>query len=429
MIRTILNPIPSAWPELVKRPVQRLEEIEPGIQHVFEQVRLKGDQALRSFTALYDGVDLLELEAGEEEIGEAVANVPAGLKEAINQAYHNIKVFHQQQAEPVRKVETVPGVWCWRRSVGIENVGLYIPGGTAPLFSTLLMLGVPAVLAGCRNIVLCTPPGKDGRIHASILYTASLLGLSKIIKAGGAQAIAALTFGTESVPAVDKIFGPGNQYVTTAKQMAGRYGMAIDMPAGPSEVLVIADDSADPDFVAADLLSQAEHGADSQVMLLTNSEPLLQQVQVALAEQLAALPRKALAAAALQASMAVLLHDTEEMLQFSNLYAPEHLILATRDPEALGEKVINAGSVFLGHYSPEAVGDYASGTNHTLPTNGYARNYSGVSLDSFVKKITYQQLSPAGLRHIGSTVEQMAEAEGLRAHRNAVTIRLNKLIK
>jgi histidinol dehydrogenase len=429
MIRIIIKPAPDSWSELVQRPVRRFEETEPAIRQVFEQVRQHGDQALQSLTALYDGVHLQELTVTGVEIAEAVNRVPEELQAAIRQAYQNIRSFHELQREEVRQVETMPGVLCWRKSVGIDRVGLYIPGGTAPLFSTLLMLGVPAVLAGCRHIVLCTPPGKDGRVHDSILFTASILGLTKIIKVGGSQAIAALTFGTETVPVVDKIFGPGNQYVTVAKQMAVQYGVAIDMPAGPSEVLVIADETADPEFVAADLLSQAEHGADSQVVLVTDSEPLLKQVDAALERQLSQLPRRELALQALQASLAILLRNEEEMIGFSNRYAPEHLILATRDPEELAQQVINAGSVFLGHYSPESAGDYASGTNHTLPTNGYARNYSGVSLDSFVKKITFQHLSPEGLRQIGRTVELMAEAEGLEAHKNAVLIRLNKMRK
>jgi histidinol dehydrogenase len=311
--------------------------------------------------------------------------------------------------------------------VAIEKVGLYIPGGTAPLFSTLLMLGIPATLAGCREIVLCTPPGKDGTIHPAILFTAALLGISTIRKVGGSQAIAALTFGTESVPAVAKIFGPGNQYVTVAKQMVGKYGVAIDMPAGPSEVLVMADETADATFVAADLLSQAEHGTDSQVVLVTNSEQLLSEVGEALQNQLVTLSRQDIAAKTLQNSLGILLKNTEEMLAFSNLYAPEHLILSVEDYELVADGVINAGSVFLGNYSPESVGDYASGTNHTLPTNGFARAYSGVSLDSFVKKITFQHLTPQGLQQIGPSVEQMAEAEGLDAHRQAVSIRLKKL--
>lgn len=429
MIRQISYPAPETWPKLVRRPVRQFDEIEPAIRQVFERVRQEGDQALKAYTAQFDSVQLDRLTVSAAEVAEAAARVPDELKAAIEVAHGNIKRFHESQVEEVCKVETMPGVTCWRKSVGIDRVGLYIPGGTAPLFSTLLMLGVPAQLAGCRQIVLCTPPGKDGRIHDSILYTASLLGLSTIIKVGGSQAIAALTFGTETVPAVDKIFGPGNQYVTVAKQMAGRYGVAIDMPAGPSEVLVIADDTADADFISADLLSQAEHGADSQVVLVTDSERLLEEVNHALEKQLCQLPRRELTAQALQASMAVLLRDGEEMIRFSNHYAPEHLILAVRDPEQLAARVVNAGSVFMGHYSPESAGDYASGTNHTLPTNGYARNYSGVSLDSFVRKITFQHLTPAGLQQIGPTVERMAAAEGLQAHKNAVSIRLEKLGK
>ncbi|WP_439883540.1 histidinol dehydrogenase [Pontibacter sp. MBLB2868] len=426
-MRKILNPAASAWAELVKRPVKNMDDLEHGIKETFRLVKEQGDEALFQLAEKYDGVRPKQLLVSQQELSAADTAVSGELKEAILQAYSNIQLFHAQQAEQMQPVETMPGVVCWRKSVAIEKVGLYIPGGTAPLFSTLLMLGVPAKLAGCREIVLCTPPDKEGNVHPAILYTASLLGIDKIVKAGGAQAVAAMAFGTESVPAVSKIFGPGNQYVTVAKQLVSRFGVAIDMPAGPSEVLVMADEAANPAFIAADLLSQAEHGADSQVVLLTTSEALLEQVIQELQQQLLALPREVFASKALENSMGIVMNSTKEMLAFSNLYAPEHLILAVADYKNVAEGVINAGSVFLGNYTPESAGDYASGTNHTLPTNGYARAYSGVSLDSFIKKITFQQISPLGLQSIGRTVEVMAEAEGLQAHKNAVSIRLKEI--
>ncbi|GHA58262.1 histidinol dehydrogenase [Pontibacter akesuensis] len=426
-MRKIIDPAPEIWAELAKRPTKNLEDLEPGILETFKLVQEQGDNALLQLADKYDGVKLSSLVASTEEIAAAESGVSQELKEAILQAYSNIQLFHTQQAEPVKQVETMFGVTCWRKSVPIEKVGLYIPGGTAPLFSTLLMLGVPARIAGCQELVLCTPPSKDGNIHPAILYTASLLGVSRIIKAGGAQAIAAMAFGTESVPPVYKIFGPGNQYVTVAKQLVSKAGVAIDLPAGPSEVLVMADETANPAFVAADLLSQAEHGPDSQVVLLASSEAVLAQVEQELEAQLKVLPRKEFAAKALNNSLGIVLGGVEEMLRFSNLYAPEHLILSVSDFEQLLDGITNAGSVFLGHYSPESAGDYASGTNHTLPTNGYARAYSGVSLDSFVKKITFQYITREGLQNIGQTIETMAEAEGLEAHKNAVSIRLNEL--
>jgi histidinol dehydrogenase len=426
-MRKIINPSQELWQELVKRPTKNLEELEPGILQTIYMVQERGDAALLELAKKYDGVKLQNLLVTAEEIGAAEANLSPELKEAILQAYSNIQVFHTQQAEQQKQVETMPGVTCWRKSVAIEKVGLYIPGGTAPLFSTLLMLGVPARIAGCRELVLCTPPSKDGSVHSAILYTASLLGVTRVVKAGGAQAVAALAYGTESVPAVFKIFGPGNQYVTVAKQLVSKAGVAIDLPAGPSEVLVMADDSANPAFVAADLLSQAEHGADSQVVLLTNSEKLLETVEQELQDQLAVLPRKEFASKALANSLGIVLGSVAEMMDFSNLYAPEHLILSILNFEEALDSITNAGSVFLGNYSPESAGDYASGTNHTLPTNGYARAYSGVSLDSFVKKITFQYITPEGLRNIGSTIETMAAAEGLEAHKNAVSIRLKEV--
>ncbi|MCC9135293.1 histidinol dehydrogenase [Pontibacter silvestris] len=426
-MQRIEYPAQETWAELVKRPTKNYEDLEAGIQSTFKLVQQKGDTALLELAEKFDKVNLTDLLASEDEINSSDTKLPDELKEAIRQAYSNIKKLHEQQAEPIKQVETMTGVTCWRKSVAIDKVGLYIPGGTAPLFSTLLMLGVPARIAGCREIVLCTPPNKEGSVHPAILYTASLLGITKIVKAGGAQAVAALAYGTESVPAVSKIFGPGNQYVTVAKQMVSKAGVAIDLPAGPSEVLVMADDTAHPAFVAADLLSQAEHGADSQVVLLTNSAKLLEAVTQELQAQLEVLPRKEFAAKALDNSVGLLLKDVEEMLQFSNLYAPEHLILSVADFESLLDGITNAGSVFLGNYSPESAGDYASGTNHTLPTNGFARAYSGVSLDSFVKKITFQHITPAGLQNIGKTIEIMAAAEGLDAHKNAVSIRLKEV--
>ena len=422
-------PFQSEWASLQQRAAQQqAQDVEQRVQQIFEDVRQRGDAALLDYARQFDGADLTAgLRVGPEELAAAAAQVPAELQTAIRQAHANILRFHKAQVPVEERVETMPGVMCWRRAVPVQRVGLYIPGGSAPLFSTLLMLGVPAKLAGCPEIVLCTPPQKDGSVNSIILFTAQLLGISTIVKAGGAQAVAALSGGTVSVPAVDKIFGPGNRYVTAAKQLATRYGVAIDMPAGPSEVLVIADGSANPVFVAADLLSQAEHGPDSQVILLSDSLPMLEQTKAEVARQLQELPRSAVAAQALTESRAILLRTPEEMLYFSNQYAPEHLILAVRNPEQLAEGVTNAGSVFLGHLTPEAVGDYASGTNHTLPTNGYARNYSGVSLDSFLKKITFQRLTPEGLLNVGPVVETMAEAEGLRAHARAVTLRLEAL--
>jgi histidinol dehydrogenase len=426
-MRKLLYPNKAEWADLAKRPVKDLQELEPTIRNIFKLVQEQGDEALYQLAEKYDGKRPAQLLATPEELTSAESEISPELKEAILQAYSNIQLFHLQQAEQMPIVETMPGVNCWRKSVAIEKVGLYIPGGTAPLFSTLLMLGVPAKIAGCKQIILCTPPSKDGNIHPAIRYTASLLGIEMIVKAGGAQAVATMAFGTESVPAVSKIFGPGNQYVTMAKQLVMQLGVAIDMPAGPSEVLVMADETADPAFVAADLLSQAEHGPDSQVILLSTSESIVDEVNAEIEKQLQELPREAVAAQALENSMAIVLEDAQQMLDFSNLYAPEHLILAIQDLETIANGVVNAGSVFLGNYTPEAAGDYASGTNHTLPTNGYARTYSGVSLDSFVKKITFQHISQEGLQNIGRTIEVMAEAEGLQAHKNAVSIRLKKL--
>ena len=419
-------PDSSTWPALQQRPAAgEAPQVAARVRAIFAQVREGGDAALLALAAELDQASLTSLLVSEAEFAAAAGQVPADLQAAIRQARANIEAFHAAQREPELRVETMPGVVCTRRAVPVQRVGLYVPGGSAPLFSTLLMLGVPARLAGCPQVVVCTPPQADGSVSPVILFVAQLLGITTVVKAGGAQAVAALALGTASVPAVDKIFGPGNRYVTAAKQLAAaEHGVAIDMPAGPSEVLVIADASANPAFVAADLLSQAEHGPDSQVVLLSDSLSILERVQVELETQLAALPRRVVAAQALANSRAVLLSDSAAMLEFSNQYAPEHLILATEAAEELAAQVTNAGSVFLGHLTPEAVGDYASGTNHTLPTGGYARQYSGVSLDSFVKKITFQRLSAAGLQAIGPAVESMATAEGLAAHARAVSLRL-----
>jgi histidinol dehydrogenase len=423
-MQIIKYPPKATWNEIIKRPVQSLEAIEQKVIPVLQDVKLYGDLALKKFTQLFDGVELDTFTVTEEEIKDAENLVSDELKEAIKTAYANIHMFHQKQMAAVEVIETTPGVQCWRKSVAIEKVGLYIPGGTAPLFSTVLMLAVPAQIAGCTETILCSPPDKQGKIHPAIIYTANLCGVKKIFKVGGAQAIAAMAYGTETIPKVYKIFGPGNQYVTAAKQLINKDGIAIDMPAGPSEVLVIGDDESRPDFIAADLLAQAEHGADSQVIFVTMEEAYLNLVHFAIDQQLKNLPRKELTEKALESSKMILVKDVEEAIAFSNAYAPEHLILQTRNAEELAEKVINAGSVFIGHYTPESVGDYASGTNHTLPTNGFANAYSGVSLDSFVKKITYQKISKVGLETIGKTVEVMAANEKLEAHKNAVSIRL-----
>ncbi|WP_316930130.1 histidinol dehydrogenase [Hymenobacter sp. IS2118] len=422
-------PAPGTWPALQQRAATaEAPQVAARVRDIFAQVRQGGDGALLALTAELDRATLTTLLVSEAEFAAAAAQVPAALQLAIRQAKANIEAFHSAQREPELRVETMPGVVCSRRAVPVQRVGLYVPGGSAPLFSTLLMLGVPARLAGCPQVVVCTPPQPDGSVSPVILFVAQLLGIEKVVKAGGAQAVAALALGTDSVPSVDKIFGPGNRYVTAAKQLAAaEFGVAIDMPAGPSEVLVIADATANPAFVAADLLSQAEHGPDSQVILLSDSQAVIDQVQAEVTRQLATLPRRDVAAVALDNSRAVLLADAATMLAFSNQYAPEHLILATDNADALAAQVTNAGSVFLGHFTPEAVGDYASGTNHTLPTSGYARQYSGVSLDSFIKKITFQRLSAPGLRTLGPVVETMAEAEGLAAHARAVAVRLAAL--
>lgn len=418
-------PNPNRWAELCQRPVLNLEELFPMVKSVFEQVKTEGDKALKALSLKFDRYEAETFEVSAEEL-ESIKLDPE-LKSAITLASQNIRAFHQQQTEPIVITENTPGVKCWRESRPIEKVGLYIPGGSAPLFSTVLMLGIPAQLAGCKEIVLCTPPDSEGKIHPAILYAAMLTGIRKIYKLGGIQAIAAMSLGTASIPKVYKIFGPGNQYVMAAKQLAFQFGTAIDLPAGPSEVLVIADLTARPDFIAADLLSQAEHGPDSQVILLTISTNLAEKVLQEIDLQTEKLGRKNIIRRALDKSKIIVLNTLEECLEWSNQYAPEHLILATARPETQIRKIINAGSVFLGNYSCESAGDYASGTNHTLPTNGFARAYSGVSLDSFVKKITFQEVDKIGVRNIGKAVEVMAAAEGLEAHKNAMTLRLNTL--
>jgi histidinol dehydrogenase len=421
------NPAPKDWETISQRPSFKTEDLSEKVQAILTEVRTNGDKALRNFSLKFDGVKLDDLRVSASEIKIAKNEVSMQLKKAIAIAAENIKKFHSSQKSSEAKVQTMPGVFCWRENVAIQNVGLYIPGGTAPLFSTILMLGIPAQLAGCGQIVLCTPSDKNGKINAAILYTASELGITEIYKIGGAQAIAAMAFGTESIQKVNKIFGPGNQYVMKAKELVQQIGVAIDLPAGPSEVLVIADSDADADFVAADLLSQAEHGPDSQVVLLTIDESLPQKVADAIKRQLKNLPRAEFVKKALENSFSVVFNSISNCIAFSNVYAPEHLILAIIDPESYTAQIQNAGSVFLGKYSCESAGDYASGTNHTLPTSGYAKSYSGVSLDSFVKKITFQKISKSGLQNIGKTIEVMAEAEELFAHKNAVSIRLKKI--
>ncbi len=422
-----LNPEKSAWPGILQRPAFDYKQLETKVSSILDDVRSNGDAAIKKYTAQFDGAVLDDFAVTENETAEAALQVDEDLKDAIEVAKNNITAFHNSQKEPVIKIETIDGVVCWRKSVAIEKVGIYIPGGTAPLFSTLLMLGIPAVLAGCKEIIVCTPPGKNGEINPVILYVAQLIGIKNMYKIGGVQAIAAMAYGTKTIPKVNKIFGPGNQYVTGAKQLVNATGVAIDMPAGPSELAVYADETCNPSFVAADLLSQAEHGADSQVLLVASSLSLVEMVQHEIEKQLFVLPRKAIAAQSLQNSLAVVMENAATGFELLNEYAPEHLIIASLHAEDLAEKVINAGSVFLGNYSPESAGDYASGTNHTLPTNGHAKAYSGVSLDSFFKKITFQQISKAGIKSIGKAVETMAAAEGLAAHKNAVSIRLNEI--
>ena len=426
-MKIIVNPLLEALPELLQRPVMDHAALQTVVQGVLDAVRTGGDKAVASYTKQFDGVDIDNLQVSTSEINEATLSLAPALKEAIMLAAKNIRCFHEAQVNGPVSIETMPGVRCWRKTVGIDKVGLYIPGGSAPLFSTVLMLGIPAVIAGCKEIILCTPPSKDGSVHPAILYAASVVGIKRIYKIGGVQAIAAMAYGTETVPQVYKIFGPGNQYVTAAKQLVQESGVAIDMPAGPSEVCVLADESCNPEFVASDLLSQAEHGPDSQVLLVSTSRKVVDEINEALTAQLAVLPRKDIAQQALANSKAIVVDSMEQAIFIVNSYAAEHLIIACKNDEVIGEQITNAGSVFLGNYSPESVGDYASGTNHTLPTNGHAKAYSGVSVDSFVKKITFQQLTEMGLKNIAQTVIQMASGEQLEAHAQAVAIRVKDI--
>lgn len=426
-MKKFIFPPSDTWEAICRRPASPVSDIQSRVKDILDAVRSGKDSSVRHYSMLFDKAETGEFKVTAEEIEAAGALVPVKLKDAIAAAKSNIEKFHSAQLAGEIEIETFPGIMCRRKNVAIEKVGLYIPGGSAPLFSTLLMLGIPAKIAGCSEIVICTPPARDGSVNPVILYTAGLLGLKDVYRAGGVQAIAAMAYGTETIPKVYKIFGPGNSYVTIAKEMVQREGVAIDMPAGPSEVLVIADSSANPEYVAADLLSQAEHGPDSQCVLVTEERQLLEKTETAITRQLALLPRKDIAGKALENSILVLLGSADECIRFSNIYAPEHLVINTKDASRVAERVINAGSVFIGPYSCESMGDYSSGTNHTLPTNGYARNYSGLSVESFMKKITFQEISREGLKNLGPVTETMAEAESLQAHRNAVTIRLKDI--
>ena len=426
-MKVIKYPSKEKWAEILRRPALNTESLFDTVRGIIDRVRTEGDKAVIEYEATFDKAELTSLAVTNEELEEGVALVSEELKAAISLAKQNIERFHAAQKFVGKKVETMPGVTCWQKAVGIEKVGLYIPGGTAPLFSTVLMLAVPAKIAGCKDIILCTPPDSKGKIHPAILFAARLAGVDRIFKAGGVQAIAAMAYGTESIPKVYKIFGPGNQYVTAAKQLVSLRDVAIDMPAGPSEVEVLADDSANPVFVAADLLSQAEHGVDSQAILITTSERLQAAVVEEVERQLAELPRREIAEKSLANSKLILVNDVDEAVELTNEYAPEHLIVETSDYMEVAERVVNAGSVFLGSFSPESAGDYASGTNHTLPTNGYAKAYSGVSLDSFIRKITFQEICSDGMKAIGPAIETMAANEQLDAHKNAVTVRLRNI--
>ncbi|MBT8219170.1 MAG: histidinol dehydrogenase [Bacteroidia bacterium] len=428
-MKIIEQPDDMTLKAVLKRPYVKKELITADVSMILKKVQEGGDSAIIEFTNKFDGVEIKDIIVTRQEIETAIEEVPEALKMAISKSRRNIEKFHASQRVIEHKIETTPGVYCWRRSVPIEKVGIYIPGGSAPLFSTVLMLAIPARLAGCSQIVLCSPPNQEGKIHPAILYAADLIGVDLVVKAGGAQAIGALAFGTESIPKVSKIFGPGNQYVTKAKELITTQGTAIDMPAGPSEVMVIADKTANPDFVAIDLLSQAEHGPDSQVVLVATEREVANNVVKSLNTQIEALPRVSIATQAIDNSVAIITDEFKNILQIINRYAPEHLIINTENAHKIADQVVNAGSIFIGPYSAESIGDYASGTNHTLPTNGYAAMYSGVSLDSFVKKITYQEVTAQGLKNIGPVVEEMAQAESLMAHKRAVTIRLQSLKK
>ena len=426
-MKLLNNPKRESWEGLLKRPTKTVEDIEETVQQIFDDVRLKGDEALLKYTALFDGVNLSQMLVNKEEVDVAITQISPQLKKAIELAKSNIEKFHKAQLSKKIEVETTAGVYCWQEKKPIQKVGLYIPGGSAPLFSSVLMLAVPASIAGCSDIILCTPPGSDGSVDPSIVYTAQLCGIDRIYKVGGIQAIAAMTFGTKTINKVYKIFGPGNQFVTVAKQLATKYDTAIDMPAGPSELLVVADNTAKADFVAADLLSQAEHGIDSQVILISTDEKLIPRVATEIKEQLKKLPRKAIAEKAIANSKLIVVNDSKTALEMINCYGPEHLIICSADEDFYVQNILNAGSVFIGNYTPESAGDYASGTNHTLPTNGYSKQYSGVNTDSFMKSITFQKISENGLKNIGNAIELMAEAEGLQAHKNAVSLRLKSI--
>jgi histidinol dehydrogenase len=423
----IFNPKPESWSVILKRPTQTIDDIEFTVKEIFKEVQKKGDVAVAKYTSLFDGAKFENIEVSKAEIEQAITSIPQELKNAIQLAKSNIEKFHVAQKTAKVVVETIEGVNCWQEKRPIQKIGLYIPGGTAPLFSTVLMLAVPANIAGCNEIVLCSPPDKNGNINPAILYAANLCGVTKILKIGGIQAIAAMTFGTESIPKVYKIFGPGNQFVTVAKQLATQFGVAIDMPAGPSELLIVADDSAVPAYIASDLLSQAEHGTDSQVILVSTSKALIDEVEKQVQSQMEVLPRKAIAEKAIANSKLIYVEYDTIALELINEYGPEHFIICSKNEDYFVDNIANAGSVFIGNYTPESAGDYASGTNHTLPTNGYAKNYSGVNLDSFTKSMTFQKISAKGIQNIGSAIEIMAEAEGLQAHKNAVTLRLKDL--
>lgn len=426
-MKSIKNPDKKSWPDLVKRPTNSYEDIEQTVASIFKEIQIKGDVAVSKYSSLFDGINLKYFEVSKEEISEAIDQIPIELKIAISLAKSNIERFHEAQKIEKIEVETTKGVFCWKEKRAIQKIGLYIPGGSAPLFSTVLMLAIPAKIAGCQEITLCSPPDKSGKINPAILYAASLCGVTRILKIGGIQAIAAMTFGTETIEKVYKIFGPGNQFVTVAKQFATKFGVAIDMPAGPSELLVFADDSANASFVAADLLSQAEHGSDSQVILVSTSQEIIDAVSVEIDAQIKLLPRYEMAQKAIDNSKLILVETYEIALELINEYAPEHFIICAKNEDFFIDGIQNAGSVFIGNYAPESAGDYASGTNHTLPTNGFAKNYEGVNLDSFLKSMTFQKITPEGIQNIGKAIEIMAEAEGLQAHKNAVTLRLNEL--
>ena len=426
-MKIVKYPERSDWQRLLERPYIDVSKLNGTVADILDDVRKNGDDAVRRYEAKFDSVSLSSLAVTEEELDSAVNEVSGELKSAIELAHSNIEKFHMSQRMTVHKVETAPGVCCWQKGVAIQKIGLYIPGGTAPLFSTVLMLATPAKIAGCKDIILCTPPNKEGKVNPAILVAAKVAGVNRIYKIGGVQAIGAMAYGTETVPKVYKIFGPGNRFVMTAKQQVSLSDVAIDMPAGPSEVCVIADDSSNAEFVAADLLSQAEHGTDSQVLLISTSESMAEKVIKEIDRQIALLPRRDIAAQALENSICIVAHDSSEAMDISNAYAPEHLVIATEDYEELADKVVNAGSVFLGRYACESAGDYASGTNHTLPTHGYAMAYNGVNLDSYIRKITFQHITPEGVRSIGRAVEVMAENEMLDAHKNAMTVRLKNI--